>query len=475
MGAAHALSRLARVVVTALATAACGPRVLPPLGEVVVVVDTDLPVPRVASVLRVDTYEVDGAWIESREIALRDPRDWPASFSIQAADDTRDRAVVVRVRVHGGRTRDATGPARLVVGGADVTPPSEPEPLLAVDRLSLVVLRPGERARLQITARASCAGVPARLEPGAYASCLEGEGTLEPVAASSLEPELSLPTASSAGSAARTPCASPGPSERPCVEGGAFLLGSEDLQIVPDPALPPAPQRLARVSTFTIDRDEITVARFRGAVARGFVPPDLPGVTEGELGTTAKTTCAYSATPRGREAYAMTCVTWSTARAYCQRAGGDLPTEAQWEYAATSAGRAGTTTFPWGDDAPDCARAIYGRLALAGLLGSCEAAAGSGPRAAANGDGTPLAPGDLAAVGVRGLGGGVAEWMRDAPRGYESAGWREVDPVSLDPRATAHVVRGGAWASTAINVRSAARTAASKAASFIGFRCVYAP
>ncbi len=152
-----------RAVAITLFAAACGPRELPPLGEVVVVVDTDLPVPRVASALRIDTYAADGTWLESRDLARRDPRDWPASFSVQATDDERERDVVIRLRVHGTQMRDVLAGPRLVVDGRDVTPAVEPVPALTVDRLLLVRLRPGERGRVRVVARASCAGIPSRL------------------------------------------------------------------------------------------------------------------------------------------------------------------------------------------------------------------------------------------------------------------------------------------------------------------------
>lgn len=460
------------LALVACALASCGTRALTPFGEVVIVVDTDLPVPRVASRLRVDTYAADGTWLESRDIARRDPRDWPASFSVQAADVAREHDVVIRVRVHGERMRDVVSGPRLVVGGQDVTPASEPEPALAVDRLLLVRLRPGERGRAQVVARASCAGTPAQLVQGSLATCTEGEGVLEPVNVVVLEPDLSTPHTSVIGTAASSPCRQSERSERVCILGGAFVLGADDVQVVPDPSLPPTPERVARVHAFSVDRDEVTVGAFRIASVHGFVAPDAPGVTEGDLGTTADTTCSFSAEPRDREEFAMSCVSWRTARAYCTFIGGDLPTEAQWEYVATSASRSGKSMFPWGDDPPDCARAVYGRLALAGLPGGCEREAGSGPRAVSGG-GAPIAPGDVSVVNIRGLGGGVAEWTRDSPAAYDAPCWRGIDATCTDPSNDAHVVRGGAWASTAINVRSTARLASRKATSFIGFRCVY--
>lgn len=461
------------VIAAACVAAGCGPRELPPLGEVVVVVDTDLPVPRVVSELRVDVHAADGAWLDARALARPDPRDWPASFSLQAADDARERVVVVRVRVHGPRVRDYLGPARLVVGGVDVTPPTEPVPALAVDRLVMVRLRPGERGRVRLTLRAACAGIPARMDAPAFRACVDGEGELVALEEAPLEPSLETPTTSEVGTASRTPCPTPGRAGARCVEGGAFVLGESDVSVVPDPKLPLSPERVVRVGSFEIDRDEVTVARYRDALARGFSPPEAPRASEGPIGADPKTACAYSVAFEGREEYALTCVTWPTARALCAFSGGDLPSEAQWEYAATSAGRAGKAQFPWGDDPPDCERAVYGRLELASLPGSCQER-GTGPLPVFT-RGAPTAPGDVSAIGVRGLAGGVSEWTRDVAAPYDAPCWRlrSQDPGCAGSVQDAHVVRGGSWGAPPIAARGASRLQSTGSSALVGFRCVY--
>src|SRR5262249_34688970 len=93
------------------AFAGCGvpDATLPPRGEALIVVDTDLAVPRFAGQLRIDVYSADARhWYESRVVTLLDPREWPASFSVYSPDG--ERVALVRLRAYpAGKERDYLG------------------------------------------------------------------------------------------------------------------------------------------------------------------------------------------------------------------------------------------------------------------------------------------------------------------------------------------------------------------------------
>jgi iron(II)-dependent oxidoreductase len=121
------------------------------------------------------------------------------------------------------------------------------------------------------------------------------------------------------------------------------------------------------------------------------------------------------------------CVNWFEAQAFCRWAGRRLPTEAEWEMAASLDPATGEKRrFPWGNDAPTPERANLDY------------------RAAATVDVRALPAGD-SAVGCRQMIGNVWEWVDstfDAYPGFECDPYQE---YSAPYFGTKKVLRGGAW------------------------------
>jgi formylglycine-generating enzyme required for sulfatase activity len=482
----------------ACAALACGAEreELPPFAQATLVVDTDLPVPQVTSRLRVDLYAEDGSWFESSDIARPDPRDWPVSFSVYSRNEQTSSRVWVRLRAYPeARVRDYRGERfwdwseplsaepepqagpRLIAQGVDRTPGSEPSPLVTIDRLLLVRLEPGRTGQIALVLRGDCAGTMARLAASAGSgpvlneaeSCIDREKQRAIVSEQS--PSAAQPVSGSLqGSWGAEPCAPNDDPERICIRGGGTILGTRELTLLPDATLDVIPERLVRHRAFFVDRHEVSVARFRSLSAAGFVPSSWPTVNDGPLAG-VEGSCSLTSAPGEREQLALTCISWQAARELCQFAGGDLPSEAEWEQVATSAGSGGRRRFPWGDEEPSCERAVHGRLALSGFPGVCQAG-GTGP--------LPIdaAPDDVTPLGVIGLAGGVSEWTLDRPAAYTADCWRDAPFAKLgcfSEQASLRSVRGGSWPAPPTVLRSAARfsAGASGKASFIGLRCVY--
>lgn len=173
----------------------------------------------------------------------------------------------------------------------------------------------------------------------------------------------------------------------------------------------------------------------------------------------------FAARP-GMDRQPVSLLTWDAADGYCRAQGKRLPTEAEWEYAAR--GTAGLR-FPWGDNEPGCAGVVYGR----GEGGVC-AGRSSGTQEVGS------AVQDRSLLGVRDLGGNVAEWVMDRfTSRYPTCPAPCRDPLVLDnseadggPRT--RVVRGGAWFRKADSCRGAGRSRRKQEdlAGDIGFRCV---
>ena len=491
------VTRLALLATVALA--GCGTVAeAPALPEVLVVVDTDLPVPLVAGRLRIDLYAEDGAWFDTSDFGRPDRRDWPASFSVYSDDESRDRLVWVRLRAYpegavdtyqGERFRDVDAPfarvaptdrPRLAHDGLDVTPTTEPSPLLTVDRLVLVRLRPGHRTRVQVLLHGACAGTMARLGPdgtpvlGDSDSCVASEKTREAVAPAAADEDLTTPTLSAAGTwlAGTCPAADP-TSETVCVPGGATVLGSRensDFLQGSTAYFDPSPPRVYGLSPFFFDREELTVGALKAVIARGYSGA-LPQAYEGALAqpTTADrfSGCTWSFDAAGRDDYPVTCASFRAAQAICHFRGGDLPTEAQWEHVATVAGHPYKVRFPWGQELPTCERAIWGRVPLGTSPAECPG--GGGPRRLAE------AQADVSLLGIRDLFGSVSEWVLDDAAAFDSNTWSSVSIV--DPRAVKagarRIVRGNSWMTGPQRTFQRFSPLDDEAYAPVGVRCAY--
>jgi iron(II)-dependent oxidoreductase len=147
-------------------------------------------------------------------------------------------------------------------------------------------------------------------------------------------------------------------------------------------------------------------------------------------------------------------VCWYEADAYARWAGKRLPTEAEWEKAA-SGSDALPRLHPWGD-----APATDARANLGGRLWG-PAPVGSFPEGQSH-------------DGVWGLLGDVWEWTASdftGHPGFEAFPYREYSEVFFGPGHK--VLRGGAWASAPVAVRNSFRNwdLPIRRQLFAGFRC----
>jgi formylglycine-generating enzyme required for sulfatase activity len=148
------------------------------------------------------------------------------------------------------------------------------------------------------------------------------------------------------------------------------------------------PEHPSTVSSFALDKYEVTVGRFRkfvaayvsntasAPVANAGVNPAIAGTgwqsgwntslpaTQASFMDTSHLNCdatyqTWTNSPgtAAQENRAINCVNWYEAFAFCIWDGGRLATESEWEYAA--AGGSENRLYPWGSAAPDCTYANF--------------------------------------------------------------------------------------------------------------------
>lgn len=215
------------------------------------------------------------------------------------------------------------------------------------------------------------------------------------------------------------------------------------------------PHPVVLTRPFCMDATEVTVAAYKTCVDAGACA----------LPKWAEIRANYPKKPD----HPVNEVSWPKAKKYCEWRGQSLPTEAQWEWAATGGdGR----RFPWGDENPStCEWADFtiGDLVSPGGDSGCHGG-GTSP-VKAHPKGNKIWPNGA----LYDLAGNVWEWCLDSYAGYPEGG--AIDPLVQIPDSLVHVVRGGGWNRSVRGIQAAFRGAAieSYEVGGLGFRCVRNP
>lgn len=263
--------------------------------------------------------------------------------------------------------------------------------------------------------------------------------------------------------------------------GGAFWMGSDDTTF---PADREGPVRAVTVAPFGVDRFAVSNERFAAFVAatghvtdaerygwsfvfHAFVPPEHPPTAavaaapwwRAVPGATWSAPEGPGSTAEDRADHPVVHVSWRDASAFAAWAGGRLPSEAEWEYAAR--GGVERRRFPWGDRLVDGGRH------------RCNVWQGTFPSSDTGEDGyrgtAPVDAFEPNGFGLSGVVGNVWEWCDDL--------WH-AQPAPLGEDGPHRVMKGGSYlchASYCNRYRLAARTSSSEASTtgHVGFRVAY--
>ena len=222
------------------------------------------------------------------------------------------------------------------------------------------------------------------------------------------------------------------------VRGGSFAMGSRS------GASDARPVHRVSVGTFRLSKSEVTVGQYRSCVKSGRCSSPNSGKY-----------CNWGR--RGRSSHPVNCVDWSQARAFCSWAGGRLPSEAEWEYAARSGGKG--WKYPWGDAAATCSRAVMddggNGCGKDRTWPVCSKTSGNTTH------------------GLCDMAGNVWEWVEDCWHGSYSGAPVDGSAWTSNCSDASRVLRGGSWPDTAGNLRAALRVsyAPGNRDDDLGFRC----
>lgn len=180
------------------------------------------------------------------------------------------------------------------------------------------------------------------------------------------------------------------------IPGGSYMMGSGE-------SSHSKPVHWVSVKAFQLAKTEVTNKQYRACVEAG--------------------ACSAPSSYVGGDDQPVVNVDWGQSKKFSEWVGGRLPSEAEWEYAARSAGK--DWKYPWGNEDPTCERAV-----ISGCGGKsapvCSKTAGNTKQ------------------GLCDMAGNVWEWTQDwyhdSYKGAPSDGGAWESPTGTD-----RGLRGGAW------------------------------
>ncbi len=216
------------------------------------------------------------------------------------------------------------------------------------------------------------------------------------------------------------------------IPGGTFEMGSSGAVKMP--------AHTVQVSSFALMKTEVTFGQYNTCVSAGGCTPAHTSdgscfVFNGAQWEKGKLPSSFQGADQP-----VVCVDWGQAQDFAKWAGGRLPTEAEWEYAARSGGAA--WAYPWGDAEATCGRAVMD-----------DGGDGCGAKRT-----WPVCskPAGNSTQGVCDMAGNVWEWVQD---GYhDSYSGDAGDGTAWEGGGYYPLRCGGGWHDTASRLRASERS-----------------
>jgi formylglycine-generating enzyme required for sulfatase activity len=282
--------------------------------------------------------------------------------------------------------------------------------------------RPSAAAPLTATAPAGVGTAAPGSSPLASSSPRAAGSVAAPAEASGAPAAVpAAPRVLAAGEAPTSPADCPeGEVFVPPTPPGGFPMGHSDR------GMTDRPHPVVLTRGFCMDSTEVTVRAYKACVDAGACK--LPFLAD-----------QFATYPRFPD-HPVNMVNWLKARAYCGWAGKRLPTEAEWEWAATGPER---TKYPWGNSPePVCGAELADFTPLGAPKsnpGGDVGCFGGGPSAVkAHPRGAKHWPGGA----IHDLAGNVWEWTEDSYEPYATE--PRTDPL-VRAQSVNHAIRGGGW------------------------------